>query len=474
MQSTNATGAASRDPVEHVVVLALENRSFDHMLGIAQTVKPEIDGILPSLPVRNNRFAGRSYPQTDGAARIVAADPRHETPHVLAQLQINAGGGPTNAGFVSDYARAYPQLPVQDRGEVMRYHAWQTLPALHSLAENFTVCDHWFSSVPGPTWTNRLFLMSGTSLGRVKMPNGLMDLNFHWYDQPTLFDRLNERKKAWRVYYGDTPLSLLLVHQWEPENLARYRPLNHFFTDVADITVSPSDFPAFTLIEPAYLDPSANDDHPPHDVLAGEALIAEVYNAIRAHEALWQTTLLIVLFDEHGGFYDHVPPPPAVPPDHHQAEYAFDRLGVRVPAILVSPFAGNGVFSETLDHTSLLKYLINKWDLRPLGERTAQATSLAGALQATPRSNTGTPHAVGAVPSKPAPATPPAPQPLNDHQSALIALSHALESMAGEDAATVAMRSREVLTGPQSQIDAAVERVEAFLSRRAATSDKKG
>ena len=121
------------------------------------------------------------------------------------------------------------------RHEVMKYHARGTLRALHALAENFTVCDRWFSSVPGPTWTNRLFLMSGTSLGRVNMPGGLMDINLHWYDQPTIFDRLNESERAreWVVYHGDTPLSLLLTHQWEPKNATRYKPMRDFFTDVA-------------------------------------------------------------------------------------------------------------------------------------------------------------------------------------------------------------------------------------------------
>lgn len=233
------------------------------------------------------------------------------------QLKTDVAGHP-NAGFIEDYATAYPMLNEDGRAEVMKYHALGQLSALHALAQNFTVCDHWFASVPGPTWANRLFLMSGTSLGRVGMPAGLMDLNLHWYDQPTLFDKLNDCGIDWAVYYGDTPLSLLLTHQWEPRNVACYRPMRHFFTDVGG---EADKFPAFSFIEPAYLDPGANDDHPSHDVLAGEALIAGVYNALRANEALWQSSLLLVLFDEHGGFYDHVPPPACVPPDHYQDEH---------------------------------------------------------------------------------------------------------------------------------------------------------
>jgi phospholipase C len=468
MTNGNTAAASGDDPIRHVIVLALENRSFDHMLGACQAAKPEIDGIPPGNQPRTNEYAGQTYEQRPAAARILVEDPRHETPHVLAQLKRDASGAP-NSGFVEDYVTAYPMLKDDARHEVMRYHARGALPALQALAESFTVCDRWFSSVPGPTWTNRLFLMSGTALGRVNMPGGLLDLNLHWYDQPTIFDRLNERGREWAVYHGDTPLSLLLTHQWEPQNTARYRPMRQFFTDIADHPTKA--FPAFAFIEPAYLDPGANDDHPSHDVLAGEALIADVYNALRANEQLWNTSLLVVLFDEHGGFYDHVEPPEAVPPDHHQEEYKFDRLGVRVPAVLVSPFVANGVCHEQLDHTSLLKYLIDKWLLGRLGERAAQATNFKSALLAQAR--TDTPPSISAVPGQLAPVTAPPRQPLNDHQTALVALSHALESMAEEDPGVVAARSRQVLTGPQSQIDAAVERVDAFLSRGAALLAKK-
>lgn len=458
--------SAAADQIKHVLVLALENRSFDHMLGACQAVKAEIDGIPPAGPPRTNSYDGETYPQIDGARRIIVEDPRHETPHVLAQLKPDASGTP-NAGFVEDYATAYPLLTNADRGEIMKYHALGRVPALHALAQHFTVCDRWFASVPGPTWANRLFLMSGTSLGRVGMPAGLMDLNLHWYDQTSIFDRLTEQSKSWAVYYGDAPLSLLLTHQWEPGNAARYRHMRHFFGDVAGPEAA---FPAFAFIEPAYLDPGANDDHPAHDVLAGEALIAGVYNALRANEALWNTSLLIVLFDEHGGFFDHVPPPAAVPPDHHQEEYTFDRLGVRVPAILVSPFAADTVFKQQLDHTSLLRYLIDKWALGPIGERAAQANSFAAALRGPLRADT--PATIAAVPAELAPVTAPPRRPLNDNQMALVALSHALESMADEDPQVVAARSRQVVSGPQSQIDAAVDRVEAFLSRRAALAPK--
>ncbi len=451
--------AMADDPIKHVIVLMLENRSFDHILAGCPKNKKKY------TPNGTNEFNGKSYPQGPGAARRVPNDPIHETTDVLVQLKPN---GPVlqNGGFVLDYAHNYPDA---DPSEVMKYHDYNALPALHTLAEAFTVCDNWYSSVPGPTWVNRLFVLSGTSLGRVKMPNGIMNLNLHWYDQPTIFDRLNEKNVDWRVYFGDTPLSFLFVHQCSPENAARHHHMMAFYKDAAgyrpDATADSGKFPPFTFIEPAYLQPGANDAHPPHDIIESDVLVANVYNAIRANQALWQSTLLIVLFDEHGGFYDHVSPPAATPPDHHNEEYGFDRYGVRVPALLVSPYVGNGLFSDLLDHTSLLKYLQDKWGLGDLGGRTAKAGTFKAALQSDKPPRSDAPARIASSSVSAGPAIP-SDGALNEHQSAIVAMSHNLESMTDEDPSVVAARSRHVLTGPQSQIDAAVDRVDSFLAQQ--------
>ncbi|MGH6675442.1 MAG: alkaline phosphatase family protein, partial [Xanthobacteraceae bacterium] len=214
------------DPIEHVIVLMLENRSFDHMLGSMSAAIPGLDGIPPSgQPPRSNRAAGKTYMQTDGASRAINYDPRHELEHTLNQLAKD------NSGFVADFTQAYPLSASPDRAEVMKCFADGALPALHALAKNFAVCDRWFSSLPGPTWPNRLFAHSGTSLGRVSMPEGILDANLHWYDQTTLYDRLNEKKIDWRIYYGDIPQSLILVHQLESENAARYCKMLRFFQE---------------------------------------------------------------------------------------------------------------------------------------------------------------------------------------------------------------------------------------------------
>jgi phospholipase C len=237
-----------------------------------------------------------------------------------------------------------------------------------------------------------------------------------------------------------------------------------FYQDAAG---EADEFPAFAFIEPAYLQPGANDAHPPHDIIGSDVLVASVYNAIRANAELWNSTLLLVLFDEHGGFYDHVSPPAAIAPDHHDEEYDFKRYGVRVPALLVSPYVGNGVFSDLLDHTSLLKYAQDKWGLNDLGERTASANTFKGAFNFAAPPRTDTPQRIASTTQSAAlPAV--AVDALNEHQSAIVAMSHNLESMTDEDANLVAARSRHLLTGPQSQIDAAVERIDNFVSQQKA------
>jgi phospholipase C len=442
------------DPIEHVIVLMLENRSFDHMLGGLSALG--LDGALPpgQGTRQNTDPEGNSFVQTGGASRTLAFDPHHEHNHVVAQL---SGG---NGGFVADFSRAFPKSMPSDRAEIMKYH--DDLPALHMLACNFTVCDRWFSSVPGPTWTNRFFVHSGTSLGRVEMPNGILDANLHWYNQPTVYDRLNERNKEWSIYYGDIPQSIMLVNQLEPHNACRYNKMLQFYQDVGAHPRVP--FPSYSFIEPSYYEPGANDDHPTHDIAAGDRLIANVYNALRANEDLWSKTLLVVLYDEHGGFFDHVVPPTTVPPDHHQEEYTFDQLGLRVPAILVSPYMGKAVIRTQFDHTSLLKYVSDKWSLGPLGERARQANSFAGAI--LPKARTDCPESLpltspagGAVTAQGRPV-------LSGHQTALFAMTQLLESMTDVAADDLKGRISRIIVGFDGAVDVGITRVEDFFDQQ--------
>ena len=445
-------------PINHVILLMLENRSFDHMLGDLRGAIPGLDGIDPANP-GSNIYDGVTYYQGAGAARFVKPDPVHEYVNVRKQIKNN------NGGFVADYADSNPHASDLQRQEVMRYHAHGRLNVLHTLAEHFLVCDHWYASVPGPTWPNRLFAMSGTSLGRVTMPQGAFHLNLHWYDQATIFDRLNEKDKCWKVYYTDFALSFLLTNQWAPRNVARHKHMTTFFRDAAR---DPAKFPAFAFIEPAYMEPGPTDGHPPHDIYGPERLIANVYNAIRRNEALWNETLLVLLWDEHGGFYDHELVVPATPPDdHHGDNFGFDTTGLRVPAILISPLVNKGVLHTRFDHTSLLKFLVDKWALGGLGKRTETANTFASSLIQAPRADTPSSVTVE-VPANVASELPPVIETLSSGQSAMVALSQVLESMSGDDAATIASRGKSMLSNPQSHLDVASDRLESFVETMSA------
>jgi phospholipase C len=449
------------DPIEHVVVLMLENRSFDHMVGSLRSRFPTLDGIDPANPGINLDFTdgGRRYAQAPTSTTALAFDPKHELANVRTQLDT---GGPCG-GFVTDFRAAYQTSPAATQ-EVMGYYDYGTLPVLHGLASAFTVCDRWFSSVPGPTWTNRLFVHSGTSLGKVEMPDPPFDLNLHNYSQDTIFDRLTAQNIPWRIYYGDVPQSLVLRHQWRRANALKYRRLDAFFTQARGAA---EDFPAYAFIEPNYF-VNQNDQHPPSDVLRGEVLLARVYNALRANEALWASTLLVILYDEHGGFYDHVYPSAAVPPDQHDDEYAFTQFGLRVPALLVSPWVAAGPYKTELDHTSLLKYLSDKWQLAPLGARAAQANSFADALLAERRTDTPERMLEPSIPTARAALAMPRREPrLNDLQRALLAMTEVLELHTRQPAAAKMARSERMLDGPAAAADAAQDRVERFLRQRA-------
>lgn len=452
------------DPIRHVVVLMLENHSFDQMLGVFRSVFPDLEGVDPASPGSNRDKDGMTHSQAATTAISVRNDPMHELANVLYQLE----GG--NANFVLDYSNAYPATTPDERQQIMGYFPAGSLPALHELARHFTICDHWYSSVPGPTWANRFFVHSGTSLGRVRMPEDLNDslrnpTLYFGYDQTTIYDRLNERGIPWRIYHGDIPQSLVLTHQRTVQNARCYEFMGVFFSDAKG---QEEHFPAFSFIEPCYNWPGQNDDHPPHTTLRAQALLGSVYNALRQNEPLWNSTLLVVLYDEHGGFYDHVSPPAAVPPDGHLLPtFSFDRLGVRVPALLVSPWVERTILKIEFDHTSLLKYLTEKWGLGPLTDRAATAQSFGPAIRTAGQSRADTPESVPLPRLTAAPEAMMRAEPLNAHQKALIAFSEYLEREIEEPAGKPA-RAAAMMAGPPSQMETANRRVEKFLAQQKA------
>jgi len=399
-----------------VVLLLLENHSFDQMLGCLEGV----DGV--SATNVNYDADGTPYFQAVTTERQTRYDPKHELRFVAEQLSGN------NGGFVKNFSTQYPDSTKEERQEIMGYYPKGFLPALHTLASEYTVCDRWFSSLPGPTWPNRFFALSGTSNGRARMPEGPSDPDLEGFfaqDQVTVFDRLSEAKRSWKVYFYDFPSSLLLTHQRRPENLQNYKLINSFYEDVR----SESNVAEFIFIEPKYFGQDQNDDHPPHNIIKAEKLIADVYNALRTSPA-WSSTVLVIYFDEHGGFYDHVVPPAAVPPDDQDKEYGFRQLGIRVPALIVSPWATKQVLHTQFDHTSVLKFLTDLWRLDRLGDRTSSANSIEEALNAPVLRLNTTPFIrvpyTDLIPEHPEMEK----RDTSEHHSALRAFAHYLEKQA--------------------------------------------
>lgn len=350
-------------PIEHLVVLMLENRSFDSILGFH---RPSGDAFAGLTGDETNPLA------TDGTVRVTRLggaegyvtdpDPLHDHADAMVHLfgDGNRIGGP-NMGFAARYqttARSGETLDPRTVEKVMSaFDACSQLPAVAALADEFRVCDAWFSSLPGPTWPNRFFAHCATSGGHFTSQGEVESI---WsevgsvYDMPTIFESLAAAGRSWNVYYHDIPQALALarVHGYR----GQFKRFDAFARDCAAGTL-----PAYAFIEPGFFDATilglaANDMHPPHDVRRGDALVAAVYNALRANEALWRRSMLVVVWDEHGGYYDHVPPPAAVVPDaaSQAAAFKFDHLGVRVPAIVASPWVRRGSVDHTVyDHAAI-------------------------------------------------------------------------------------------------------------------------
>ncbi|PYP87392.1 MAG: hypothetical protein DMF61_10290 [Blastocatellia bacterium AA13] len=396
---------SSLDKIENIVVLMLENRPFDHMLGFLKSQIYPIEGLtgnetIPmdpddssSQPVAVNNGANyRGDFNVDPNDDKTFIDPGHEVDSVHQQIFRGASSAqPINEGFVYDYLqqsnKSGPNTP-QHAQDIVRCFAPEKLPVLTTLAQEFAVCDHWFSSMPGPTWPNRLFVHAATSAGQTDN-----SLHEDAYNIDTIYDRLEDANFSWRIYFHDFPQSLALVHlQQDFVVKHRYKLFGDFLDDART-----GRLPAYSFIEPRYTDflaLKANDQHPPHDAALGEHLIADVYEAVR-NSPQWEKSLLVLLWDEHGGIYDHVPPPQTVNPDGKvslQPACDFTRLGVRVPCVLVSPYiAGGTIDSQVYDHTSLLATVEKRFGLLPLTNRDAQANTFESIFSiATPRTDAPT------------------------------------------------------------------------------------
>ncbi|KAG2596312.1 non-specific phospholipase C6-like [Panicum virgatum] len=337
-------GAARPSPIKNVVVLALENRSFDHILGWTRRLLGlPVDGLTGAECNPNSSPNSSAICVSADADLVVPDDPGHSFEDVLEQVFGNvsaAAAQPSMSGFV----RSALSVNALLSSAVMRAFRPALLPAFSALAPAFAVFDRWFSSIPGPTQPNRLFLYSATSRGAVA--HNKLDLLLG-YPQRTIFDSLAADGRGFAVYFKTIPTVLFYRRLRALRHAARsFHRYDAAFKDHARRGV----LPALSVIEPRYFDLTgtpADDDHPAHDVANGQRLVKDVYEALRAGPQ-WNQTLLVVTYDEHGGFYDHVATPTAgVPsPDGIRGPppffFKFDRLGVRVPTIMVSPWIKKG------------------------------------------------------------------------------------------------------------------------------------
>lgn len=468
--------------IQHFVVLMLENRSFDNMLGQLYPKSAAFEGLdgtesIPADPSDPQSPKIQVWPSrvvNPGTMSTPNPDPGESFADITQQLfgaPAPAAGSdmplalpsastvPAMNGFVANYALQAGN-PVPD--DIMHFFQPAQLPVLSGLARAFAVCDQWHASAPCQTWPNRFFVHTGTADGCVNN----QPVRFP-YEMHTVFQQLmdaNVSANPWKVYFHDFPQSLTLSQLWL--HMDRFRVFEEFARDAAN-----GSLPTYSFIEPRYFPDllPANDAHPPHDVTPAEQLIASVYNALRSSPC-WPNSLLVVTFDEHGGCYDHVPPPPATPPDEPPSKpFAFDRYGVRVPAVLVSPWIAAGTVmrepdgvATPFDHTSIMATLGSRFGFPPLTDRVATAPTFEAVLASLP------------TPANDGPASIPVPVyqgsfdamqaaknlPMNDFQSAMHAAAGHLPdlSMAAsvEDRLSAVMSRIRGLVELRDQVDRGV------------------
>jgi len=399
------------DRIEHWVVLMFENRSFDSLLGHL----PHIDA-ADSLRGREIKLAypGGEVPVTAGALPTdPLPDPGEGFANVNAQIfnayepasnmgkaayplfpnfmdaPYNVPAGtptPTMDGFALDFYGNFKwekehEPTAEEMLTIGRVFTPQTAPVINTLAQEYAVFTNWFCEAPTCTFPNRSFYQAATSMG--KLDNEAI-LNYAWdLDVPNLFDLFSNRGIDCRVYFDrtqvvpDCAINLAgLKHMRDWHTRSAYQ--EQFFEDAAA-----GKLPAYSWVEPRLMFGELNDYHPPTDIRAGEQLLADVYNAVRNSPG-WESTALIVLFDEHGGCYDHVPPPAAPIPDDFPGEqnFKFDRFGPRIPSIVISPYTERGtVIADTFHTTSVLRTLRERFELGPaLTKRDEAAPLMDGAF----------------------------------------------------------------------------------------------
>jgi len=365
--------------IQTVVVLMLENRSFDHLFTHLKLAGHPIDGIEGRLGPDGRIVDDRYANGFEGLAYYPFQTTDHtfgrDLPHERESTEVQLARSPitqklTMRGFVKAYFG--PDAANRtDRPDPMGFLRAEDVPVTSALAREYAICDRWFGCVPSDTSTNRLMSLSGfTKVDRQPattipfLPN-----------QPTMLDWMSARGVRWRVYRNGLSFFALLPQYLDDVALGRgFRSVSHLGDDV--LNEPDATFPQVILVEPSYLESPVdledppNDNHPTLPMAPGEAYVKRIYDALAANPARWAGTLFVLTYDEHGGFYDHVPPPPLVSPVPPGASYTapFTTAGVRTPAVVISPLVKKGsVYSGLLDNTSILQLLAERFDPQSSG-----------------------------------------------------------------------------------------------------------
>ena len=397
--------------IKHVFVLMLENRSFDHFFALSGI--PGITAAQPDNPAFVNKFDGKDYYFIPGAPEAMPTDPLHEFDAVVEQLTTDGkfvAGQPyppiNNGGFVANFTKTNSKktpLSPDQYNLIMAGADPKQLPATVALAKDFAICDRWYSSLPGPTWPNRFFLHGASSMGYDFSPSLWQIVKWEGLDgfkyaNGSVFDHLKSAGKTYRLYqdkrgsiFGRIP------------NVTALKGISHF--SVHDVDRLASDLEGdydycYTFIEPAYGNivndsyRGGSSQHPMDSIAGGDDLVATVYNAIR-NSPVWEESLLVITYDEHGGFYDSQPAVPMAapndlhgPPPYGGNGFDFTLSGVRVPAVVVSPWIAAGtVDNTTYDHSSVAATLTGLFDMSPLTDRDKHANSLVPLIGDTIRTD---------------------------------------------------------------------------------------
>ncbi len=402
--------------IDHYILLMFENRSFDNILGGFYPSESEAGGVPPqwSNPLGSGKVGVWQANVGSAAQNIPYPDP-NET-FLAMSAQINDPG--PMLGFAENYNTVERPAVARD---IMQYYLEGNVPVTHALAKFYSISDRYFASGPVQTWPNRLFSLCGTPGYRADGGENRAYLNNKEYpeyplmwgqlDWPNIFQLLESNGESWRIYYhGTRPIAVLIktaYEQWtnDPSTNRVWGFEERFFKDV-----DTGNLPTLTLIEPRYQDlsedgfvpPTSNhpgsssailkDDGSPINISCGERFLGRIYNALANNPELFERTLLIVTYDEHGGLFDHVYPPPAPSPFPEAANiqgFKYDQYGVRVPTLFINPRVSSPLFRPpggvkgAFDHTSLLRTLVEKYSPHTphaLGPRVNSAPTFDGLI----------------------------------------------------------------------------------------------